>query len=315
LLGHLKHNYKPLKFRAPTELRVVAMFDSDWATDKNDRRSISSYLTTIGGTALVNWQSKKQQTIALSSCESETMAGTMCAQDVMFTMNLLQELVDDRLLKPSFVYGDNVASLFLAQNNAVSQRTKHIDIRQRFMYELVESKRFELRHVKTDENTSDINSKNTKIEIHKKMAERLYSGLAIAEIKADSSETNKRLSKSVRKSSKEDVELTHAISVRVIDDALPEETASEHGTIVRPQAINLAYPVKVPVSTRASHENKTASCSSVQAIVKRVHWKEGLLETELGSSSESITNSELITNRKQKTEKESFQRVGTIEVE
>ena len=160
------------------------MFDSDWATDKNDRRSISSYLTTIGGTSLVNWQSKKQQTVALSSCESETMAGTMCAQDVLFTMNLLKELVGDLLLEPSYIYGDNVASLFMAQNNSTSQRTKHIDIRERFMSELVEDKRFmselvedkrvELRHVKTDKNTSDINSKNTKVEIHKKMADRLY---------------------------------------------------------------------------------------------------------------------------------------------
>ena len=165
LLGYLKHHYKPMKFRAPTELRVVAIFDGDWATDKNDRKSVSSYLTTIGGTSLVTWQAKKQTTVALSSCESETMAMTVCAQDVLFTMNLLEELVGDQLLKPSLVYGDNVASLFLAQNNSVSQRTKHIDIRHRFIYDLVENKQFELRHVKTEENTSNINSKNTIIDI------------------------------------------------------------------------------------------------------------------------------------------------------
>ena len=92
IMGYLKHHYKPLKMRAPTELRVVAMFDADWATDKNDRKSISSYVTTIGGTSLTNYQLKKQQTVALRSCEAETMAGTLCAQDVLFTRNLLQEL-------------------------------------------------------------------------------------------------------------------------------------------------------------------------------------------------------------------------------
>jgi hypothetical protein len=212
LLGYLKHHYRPMKFRAPKELRVIAMFDSDWATDKNDRRSIASYLTTIGGTALVNWQSKKQQTVALSSCESETMAGTVCAQDVLFTMNLLEELVGDKLLKPSYIYGDNVASLFLAQNNSVSQRTKHIDIRYHFMNELVESKCFELRHVRTEENTSDINSKNTKVDIHKKMADRMYSGLVVAQVEGDDGE------ESDAETPKEDVGYSNAI---VVGDSAP----------------------------------------------------------------------------------------------
>jgi hypothetical protein len=82
----------------------------------------------VGGTSLVTWQSKKQQTVALRSCETETMAMMICAQNVLFVTNLLQELIGDKLLKLSYVYGDNVASLFLAQNNSVSQRTKHIDI-------------------------------------------------------------------------------------------------------------------------------------------------------------------------------------------
>ena len=182
LMAYLKHNYRPMKLRAPSELRVIAQFDADWATDKNDRKSTSSYLTTLGGTALANWQSKKQQTVALSTCEAETMAGTLCAQDVLFSMNLLEELVGEKLLKPSYIFGDNAASLFLAQNNSVGQRTKHIDIRHRFMHDLIVEGRVELRHVRSENNTSDVNSKNTKIETHQKMADRLYGGLVIAEI-------------------------------------------------------------------------------------------------------------------------------------
>jgi hypothetical protein len=40
LLGYLKHHYRPMKFHAPKELRAVAMFDGDWATDKNDQKSM-----------------------------------------------------------------------------------------------------------------------------------------------------------------------------------------------------------------------------------------------------------------------------------
>jgi hypothetical protein len=81
------------------------------------------------------------------------------------------------------------------------------------VYDLVESKQFELRHVKTDNNTSDINSKNTKIEIHKTLADRLYNGLPIAEIKEGSSVKQK----SDSTPSKEDVEYSSAITTIVID--------------------------------------------------------------------------------------------------
>ena len=37
LLGYLKHHTKPLMLTRPKELQVMGMFDSDWATDKNDR--------------------------------------------------------------------------------------------------------------------------------------------------------------------------------------------------------------------------------------------------------------------------------------
>ena len=205
LLGHLKFRLRHLKLRAPNELRVVSEFDGDWGTDKNDRKSISSYFTTIGGTFLTNWQSKKQQTVALSSCESETMAGTLCAQEVLFEMNLLEELVGDDLQKPSYIYGDNVASLFLAQNNAVSQRTKHIDIRYRFMNDLVQSSKAELRHVKSEDNTSDINSKNTKIETHTRLSNKVYEGMTIAEL--DQGGDKKEADLSSSRPSKEDVGL------------------------------------------------------------------------------------------------------------
>jgi len=186
LMGCLKFHCEPFKLRSPGELRTLSEFDSDWGTDKNDRKSASSCLTAIGGTSLVSWQSKKQQTVALSSCEAETMAGTLCAQDALFARNLLQEILGRELLQPSYVYGDNVASLFLAQNNSVGQRTKHIDVRHRFMHDLVVGQKLvELRHVRSEDNSADINSKNTKMETHEKHAKKMYDGLVMVEFVDD----------------------------------------------------------------------------------------------------------------------------------
>jgi len=180
LMGHLKGHYRSLKLREPMEIQVMTAYDADWATDKNDRKSISSILMTIGGTSLVNFQSKKQPTVALSTCEAETMAGTVAGQDTMFENNLLEELLGHKPKMPSYIYGDNAASLFLAMYNHVGQRTKHIDLRHRFMADLVERGIVELRHVNSEDNPVDINSKNVRKELHLKHRDKIYEGLILA---------------------------------------------------------------------------------------------------------------------------------------
>jgi tRNA U38,U39,U40 pseudouridine synthase TruA len=149
------------------------------------------------------------------------------------------------------------------------------------MYEQVENKRFELRHVKTEDNTSDINSKNTKIDIHKKLAERLYNGLAIAEMK-------KVTGKSDSKSSKEDVEYSYVISV---DDVLPNTSPvssydynyeTEQETREVAQATNLANPVMIPVMNTASSGNKETGIDDGWAVVKGRRWKERQYRKESG---------------------------------
>jgi len=181
LIGYLKYNYRPLKLRSPRELQAVSAFDADWGTDRNDRKSISSLITTLGGTSLVNWQCKKQTSVALSSCEAETQASTPAGQDVVYINNLVTEIMGHIEL-PSHIYGDNVASLFLAQNNQLGQRTKHIDIRHRYIHDLTINGTVELRHVRSEENSSDINSKNVTVETHQRLADRLYEGLPLVYI-------------------------------------------------------------------------------------------------------------------------------------
>ena len=46
---------------------------------------------------ITNWTSKKQQTVALSSTEAEYQSLSECAQESMFTMNLVNELINQQL--------------------------------------------------------------------------------------------------------------------------------------------------------------------------------------------------------------------------
>ena len=46
--------------------------DADWAGDRDTRRSPSGFVFNIGSGA-ISWSSKRQPTVALSSCEAEYM--------------------------------------------------------------------------------------------------------------------------------------------------------------------------------------------------------------------------------------------------
>lgn len=49
---------------------MKGFFDSDYAADTKNRKSLSGFIITFGdGTSM--WGSKKQATVALSTCEAE----------------------------------------------------------------------------------------------------------------------------------------------------------------------------------------------------------------------------------------------------
>jgi hypothetical protein len=62
--------------------------------------------------------------------------------------------------KPVILRGDNKGSLALGQDPVFHKRTKHIDIRYRFIRELVDQKKIQLLHVGTDEMAADCLTKS-----------------------------------------------------------------------------------------------------------------------------------------------------------
>lgn len=56
--------------------------DADWATDKLDRRSVSSAVIFHGSNPL-SWSSKKQSCVALSTVEAECIGAAATAQELV----------------------------------------------------------------------------------------------------------------------------------------------------------------------------------------------------------------------------------------
>ena len=95
-MGYLIHrresgNLKDLRLRKPKTLKIEAWCDSDYSLNKDNRRSVTGYIVTLEG-CIMNWQSKAQKSVSLSSTEAEYVALSMCAAKCKFVNMLVDEM-------------------------------------------------------------------------------------------------------------------------------------------------------------------------------------------------------------------------------
>ena len=132
--------------------------DADWVGDVNDRRSITGFCF-IAGSAAISWCSKKQSTVALSSCEAEYVATTMATQECLWLRRLIQEMVTT-LNQPIQINCDNESAIKLAGNSVFHARSKHIETHYHFVREKVLSQDVELPKIHTNEQVANIFTKS-----------------------------------------------------------------------------------------------------------------------------------------------------------
>ena len=125
-----------LLYKAPSqhqggELIITGYCDADWAGDTEDRKSTTGYCTFINNN-LIDWQCKKQTTVALSSTEAEYMAISEVTKEVMWLKAILTEL-KQKVMSPIIIYVDNQSAIKISENPTAHHRTKHIDIRHHFI--------------------------------------------------------------------------------------------------------------------------------------------------------------------------------------
>jgi hypothetical protein len=174
LLGFLQYTrHCKLKMRAPTELRVLSACDTDYATKKIDRKSVGGSINTVGG-ALVHWVSKGHPIVTLSSTEAEYVEMTNTVKEVSFIQQILSELATNQ--NPAIICEDNTGAIFLATNYQVGMRTKHIDVRYHFLRDKVEDGSIRFVYIRSEDNPSDILTKNVKQQTHDRHATNILNG-------------------------------------------------------------------------------------------------------------------------------------------
>ena len=151
-------NQKLLYCKSQNGLAISGFSDSDWASAK-DRKSTTGYCFYLNfNSAPIAWKSKKQPTIALSTCEAEYMALTAATQEAMFLAMLSKEFGLDSS-DPIHIRGDNASSINLVKNPVITQYSKHIDIKFHFIREKFNNRFIELSHVPSAENVADLMTK------------------------------------------------------------------------------------------------------------------------------------------------------------
>ena len=131
--------------------------DADWASHA-DRYSISGYAFFIGDGA-VSWSSKKQPIVTLLSTESEYVALTHSAKEVIWLRKLISELLD-HLSSPSKLNCDNQGAITLSKDSTYHMHTKHIDTRFHFIHQLVTLCFTTLVYCSTEDMVADIFTKS-----------------------------------------------------------------------------------------------------------------------------------------------------------
>jgi uncharacterized OsmC-like protein len=81
----------------------------------------------LGG-AHIAWSSKKESIVALSSCEAEYIAASLCACQAIWLVNLLDEMMGEDHGTVT-VKMDNISSSNLAKNPVAHGKSKHIEMR------------------------------------------------------------------------------------------------------------------------------------------------------------------------------------------
>ena len=108
----------------------------------------------------------------LSLSEAELVALPECAKEVKFAHLLLTSMgivVD----LPITIYIDNIGTIFMSNNTAISQKTKHTDTRVKWFVEMVIDKVLMIVFVRSDMNDADLYTKNLPGESYSKHSKKM----------------------------------------------------------------------------------------------------------------------------------------------
>ena len=167
LVQYAKRILRYLKTTMNTELVITGALnspieifcDSDFAGDPQDRKSTTGIIVKMYGDT-INWITRKQSSVAISSAEAEYLALSQAATEARGWRNLFRELGAFKPENsPILINCDSTAALAIA-STAESRRTRHIDVSFHNVREGVKNKEFTLKKIASVDQPADLLTKS-----------------------------------------------------------------------------------------------------------------------------------------------------------
>jgi len=124
------------------------------------------------GSRLVSCFSKKQSSIALSIAKEEYMAIESCYRQLLWMMQMLQD-IQITCAPPISILCDNTSAISISKNLVMHFKTKHIPIKYHFLREQVFEQKVKLEYVPSKEQVADIFTKSLPRETFEYLRQKL----------------------------------------------------------------------------------------------------------------------------------------------
>ena len=139
--------------RGLSEGELTGCVDASWEA----KRSISGWIVFYCGGVLL-WGSRKQKMTTLSTAEAEIVAASEATKAVLAVRLLLRD-IGVEVKGPTTLFEDNQAAICFVNDEAVPRRLKHIDLRDNFVRDYVQSGDIRLVKIASSDNCADMFTK------------------------------------------------------------------------------------------------------------------------------------------------------------
>jgi hypothetical protein len=146
-----------IHYRRNGSKSLYGFSDSSHMVDSDDGKSTTG-LVFYFNDAPITWNSQKQNTVALSSCEAEFMAATTAACQALWLRGLLAEITGWKEETVTLKV-DSQSAMALMKNPVFHGKSKHINTRYHFIRECIEREEIKVEHISGKLQKADILTK------------------------------------------------------------------------------------------------------------------------------------------------------------
>jgi hypothetical protein len=154
-----------------SSLKLTAYSDALYGNDIDSRRSFTGYIFQLGDST-ISWRSRKQRSVATSTCEAEYMVLALTSKHHLWLQRGLKELLKQDT--PNAIMSDSNYAIDIMNNPKINDSSKHFDIAYHFTREQVEAGNVTVLYVPSAENLADICTKGLSREILEHLCKKSF---------------------------------------------------------------------------------------------------------------------------------------------